>query len=71
MKNYKSKIPNFSKSCLDVLHDIDVGLWAGFVECQIGDMNYNAKTIGNKLLLKIGGQEFTIFIKKGNHTKEK
>lgn len=62
-------INNIPKNCIDVLEDIDRGLWAGFVECQIGDMNYNVKRINNKLLLKIGGQEFTIFIKKGNHTE--
>ena len=62
-------ISNIPKNCIDVLEDIDRGLWAGFVEHQIGDMNYNVKRINNKLLLKIGGQEFTIFIKKGDHTE--
>jgi len=58
-----------TKNCHDVLYDIDKSLWAGHVECVIHG-RYISNVKNNKLLLKINGQEFTIFIKKGNHTKD-
>lgn len=66
---YNPPTPKVVKNCIDVLHDINRSLWAGEVECLI-DGHYNGDVISNKLLLKMEGQEFTIFIKHGNHTKE-
>ena len=58
-----------TKNCITVLNDIDVSLWAGYCENLIEGI-YKSEVRSNKLLLKINGQEFTIFIKKGNHTKD-
>jgi hypothetical protein len=59
-----------TKNCITVLNDISRSLWAGYCENLVEGI-YNSEVRSNKLYLKINGQEFTIFIKKGNHTKEK
>lgn len=69
MKNYKPPVKVLTKNCIDVLYDIGRGLWAGECECLV-DGHYDSKVVSNKLLLRMNGQEFTIFIKHGNHTKE-
>jgi len=68
--HYNPARQKFVKNCINVLNDINSSLWAGECECLI-DGHYEGEVISNKLLLKMGGQEFTIFIKHGNHTKEK